>query len=391
MQKLLMITIAVLLLASCKNKQDNKLFQVSGTLSNTTAKTIYLEEIPMTSMQRVVVDSGVLGKDGKYILETEKKDAVVYNLRLDQSAYPLATVVNDVSKLKLDAKFSSDNALFAESYDVTGSPASQRMKDFVVGFNNKLQSIFLVLQKADSLKNSQGNDSTIVALENSAVQYGKEAKTFALQEFKKADNPALLMFELGYYQSTANNPAFKIDPLPTTDVSGIVNEIALKYPSHPGVVSIKNSLDAQLLKEQGWVGKQAPEISLPDVNGRPVTLSSFRGKYVLVDFWASWCSPCRMENPAVVKAYNKFKDKNFTILGVSLDRPEGKQDWVQAISKDKLTWTHVSDLQFWQSPVVSLYNIESIPFNVLIDPDGKVIAQALHGSQLEAKLSEVIK
>jgi peroxiredoxin len=319
------------------------------------------------------------------------KDAVVYNLRLDQSMYPLASVVNDVSKITLDAKLSNENPLFAESYEVKGSPASQRMKDFVVGFNGKLQAIFLNVQRADSLKNINGSDSVITALETTATNFGKEVKTLSMEAFKKADNPALLMFELGYYQSTANNPAFRVEALQTADVSQIVNETALKFPNHPGVISIKNSLDAQLLKEQGWVGKQAPEIALPDVNGKQVTLSSYRGKYVLVDFWASWCNPCRLENPTVVKAFKKFKDKNFTILGVSLDQPDGKDAWVAAIMKDNLTWTHVSDLKYWQSMVVPLYNIESIPFNVLVDPDGKVIAQALHGSQLEAKLSEVLK
>ena len=139
-----------------------------------------------------------------------------------------------------------------------------------------------------------------------------------------------------------------------------------------------------------WVGKVAPDFALPDVNGKEVRLSSFKGKYVLVDFWASWCRPCRAENPNVVSAYNQYKDKNFTVLGVSLDRPDGKADWVKAIKDDKLSWTHVSDLKFWESSVIPLYKFDGIPFNVLIDPEGKVIAEALRGPKLEAKLSEVL-
>jgi thiol-disulfide isomerase/thioredoxin len=112
---------------------------------------------------------------------------------------------------------------------------------------------------------------------------------------------------------------------------------------------------------------------------------------VLVDFWASWCGPCRQENPNVVSAYQQFKDKNFTVLGVSLDRPGQKDKWLKAIKDDKLAWTHISDLQFWNSPVVALYGFDGIPFNVLVDPDGKVIGEGLRGEALRTKLSEVLR
>ncbi len=185
---------------------------------------------------------------------------------------------------------------------------------------------------------------------------------------------------------------FKIEALRDDEVSKIVNDLYAKFPSHQGnLAQIKNSLDAQLQRNAGWVGREAPEIVLPDVNGNDVKLSSFRGKYVLVDFWASWCSPCRHENPNVVKAYNQFKNKNFAILGVSLDKPGEKDKWLKAIKDDKLAWTQVSDLKYWDSEVVSLYNIEGIPYNVLVDPKGKVIAESLRGDALEAKLQEVLK
>jgi peroxiredoxin len=137
----------------------------------------------------------------------------------------------------------------------------------------------------------------------------------------------------------------------------------------------------------GAVGTDAIDFTQNDVNGKPVTLSSFKGKYVLVDFWASWCRPCRAENPNVVKVYNKFKDKNFTILGVSLDQQ--KEAWVRAIQTDHLGWNHVSDLQQWNNAVAQLYHIQSIPGNFLIDPNGKIIAKDLRGSDLEQKLCQL--
>lgn len=137
------------------------------------------------------------------------------------------------------------------------------------------------------------------------------------------------------------------------------------------------------------IGQPAPEIALPDTTGQVVKLSSFKGKYVLVDFWAKWCGPCRQENPNVVRAFNKYKDKGFTVFGVSLDR--SKEDWLQAIRKDGLTWTHVSDLKYWNSEAAKTYNITGIPFSLLLDKNGVIIAKNLRGAALDKKLEEILK
>lgn len=139
----------------------------------------------------------------------------------------------------------------------------------------------------------------------------------------------------------------------------------------------------------GAIGSKAIDFTQNDQNGKPVSLSQFKGKYVLVDFWASWCRPCRLENPNVVAAYNQFKDKNFTVLGVSLD--QNKENWLQAITADNLTWTHVSDLRYWSNAVAQLYRIQSIPQNLLIDPNGVIIGKNLRGEELLSKLKELIK
>ncbi|MCS6823361.1 MAG: TlpA family protein disulfide reductase [Cytophagaceae bacterium] len=136
------------------------------------------------------------------------------------------------------------------------------------------------------------------------------------------------------------------------------------------------------------VGQYAPDISLPDTSGRLITLSSFRGKYVLLDFWASWCGPCRAENPNVVRMYEKYKDKNFVIVSVSLDKD--RNAWLRAIATDGMNWVHMSDLMYWDSPVVALYKINGIPMTFLLDKEGKIVAKNIRGEQLEKKISSLI-
>jgi len=167
-----------------------------------------------------------------------------------------------------------------------------------------------------------------------------------------------------------------------------LEEIVKKFPAELDSSEYVIRLKARIADQKRIaIGAEAPDFTMNDPEGKPIQLSSLRGKIVLLDFWASWCMPCRQENPNIVRLYNQYQPKGFEILGVSLDRT--KEKWVKAIQDDKLTWKHVSDLQFWQNEAARLYAITVIPQSVLIGKDGKIIAKGLRGEELEKKLAEV--
>ena len=206
----------------------------------------------------------------------------------------------------------------------------------------------------------------------------------------------LHLYSLGQLQFVKDNPASPVSLYLTQEALGNEMDAAKADPMFVLLSSaLQNTEKGKRLKEQIEVGKRtmvgakALDFKQPDVNGNQIALLSFKGKYVLVDFWASWCGPCRAESPNLVKAYNAYKQKNFEIFGVSFD--DNKAKWLKAIKDDKYTWPQVGTMQGWENPVAEEYGIIGIPFNVLLDPNGVIIARNLRGEALEKKLQEILK
>jgi peroxiredoxin len=200
-----------------------------------------------------------------------------------------------------------------------------------------------------------------------------------------------------YLEFIKANPNSLMSLFALKSYAGAIPDVALVEPVFnslsESVRSTKMGTDyaAEIAKmKKTAIGAIAPDFTMADTAGKKVSLHDFKGKYILVDFWASWCGPCRAENPNVVKAYNTYKDKNFTILGVSLDQPGKKDNWLKAINDDHLTWTQVSDLKFWKNEAAQLYAVQAIPQNFLVGPDGKIVAKNIRGDDLNNKLKELL-
>lgn len=387
--RLVIYSALVLFVSGCADKEQSK-FEVEGNIKNVAAKTVYLEESSLSNLQPVIVDSTTIEKDGSFDLQTLTKEESVYSLRLERDMYPFVSFINDSKKVTIDADFKTPDL-----YTIKGSAASENLRVYLKSNSQKVRHIYGLSKSVDSLSKITGSDSLLALQTSEKENAAKDLKQYTVNFINGSESPALYMFVLGSYQSLASNPAFGLEGFSSEEVNGMINKATQKFPKHQALLALNKSVVAQQAQQSqqmasALLNKPAPDFTLPDINDKPVSLSSFKGKYVLVDFWASWCRPCRMENPNVVKAYQKFRDKNFAILGVSLDRPGQKDEWLKAIKEDQLTWTHVSDLKYWDSQVVSLYAIEGIPYNVLLDTNGVVIGESLRGEDLEKKLAEVL-
>ena len=380
MKKLIFLLVVIVLYSCSSDKGDT--FMVNGTLKNFNVQTVYLEQAEPDGSRPVVIDSAQVDKSGKFSLNTVATEQKLYYLRADGEPYPFAGVINDTKKVSIDVDPSRGELA---TFIVKGSEASQEKIKFDHLLSQKTQAIMTAAKLYDSVGTEHSRDSAVLRSIDSAktVHFAayegavNSLRDEVLQLVNNTKSPVLVLYALQTFQGLSKYYGFT--GFNRTELGELIAKASDRFPSHKGLAEQK--------KKSG--SATAPDFSLPDTSGRAVSLSSFRGKYVLVDFWASWCRPCREENPNVVAAYQQFRDKNFTILGVSLDR--AREPWLEAIHQDQLNWNHVSDLKYWNSEAAALYGVTSIPYNFLLDPQGNIIAENIRGNALAATLGKFIR
>lgn len=315
------------------------------------------------------VDTIEIKEDGSFEFRINQERPSLYRLNFYRRQFINLIVNGDEELITIKADGTDPQGI----PEVTGSKDTDYLANLLelIGFQNKeLQEIN---QQAIQARMS---GETNVVQELSQEYYEKQAY---FQNEKKEMIWKMVPSLAAYYSLQAldqeQNFGF---------YDSVGQELQKVRPDHPTTIELVSRINAVRSLS---IGSTAPEISLPNPSGEVITLSSLKGNYVLIDFWAAWCRPCRAENPNVVRLYNEYSDQNFEILGVSLDRT--KEAWVQAIEQDGLEWKHVSDLQYFNSAAANTYNITAIPATYLVDPEGKIIAKNLRGPSLEAKLKEI--
>lgn len=386
----LVLPIAFALIAGCgDDKKSGGNTVVKGKLANSSGDTLYLVNVSQRDF--IYVDSCITEADGSFEFRPTLEYKGFYNIEVGRSAEQFATIILEP---KDSVTFDGDANNLGYTWTSSGSVDTDYFLDFNLYFTeydrkrrpyvNRLDS----LQRTFQIQLSMMQDSVArEKLEREVIEPTFNATQDILNNIADSATIWLHAFIDEHPASFANIPALRLlDPYDNFAYwEKTINALEKEYKTAPNVIVLRDLVEE---RRPHCIGQVVPEIALNDVNGKPMKLSDTRGNIVLIDFWASWCAPCRAELPNVVSNYKKYHDKGFDVFSVSLDN--NKQAWTDAIAKDGLVWKwHVSDLMQWQSPVVPMYEFQGIPFTVLIDREGRMIQKNLRGEELGAKLDEL--
>ncbi|MBY0479239.1 MAG: AhpC/TSA family protein [Chitinophagaceae bacterium] len=355
-----------ILLVSCSSLalQAQQMYSVKGTIKGA-------KENAKVTLRFDNQDSEILGetviKNQQFELKGNITEVAMHVLAVEGSERNLGIFL-DGSNVTVNGRIDS-----LSEATVTGSASHQSFVEFRTVFDPYFSKLDVLGKQLSNPAMQAKQDSLYTIARTIISDLNSKADDFIERNKQSAVTPLLLFILYNFFQQP--------DVLDERFVKLTEQSQKSYYGRMVNTIVMDNRI--------GKVGTEAIDFAQADTSGRMVTLQSFRGKYVLVDFWASWCGPCRMENPNLVSAFNKYKDKNFTVLGVSLDRD--KNAWLQAIAKDGLQWTHVSDLKFWGNEAARLYKISAIPQNFLVGPDGVIVGRNLRGEELQMKLEEIFK